>query len=120
MLETIPDLPEGVIGFEAVGEVQADDYRTVLIPALDAAAAQGSIRMLYVLGDRFEGYSGGAMWQDTKVGITHHSGWERVALVTDVDWITHLTGLFGLMLPGEVRHFALDHRDEAIAWVAAG
>ena len=36
MLEPIADLPPGVVGFEAVGEVHADDYRTTLIPALDA------------------------------------------------------------------------------------
>jgi hypothetical protein len=34
-------LPPGVIGFEAVGEVDAGDYEQVLRPAVDAAASDG-------------------------------------------------------------------------------
>jgi hypothetical protein len=34
MLEPIAGLPEGVIGFEAVGEVHAEDYASTLIPAI--------------------------------------------------------------------------------------
>jgi hypothetical protein len=35
MLETITGLPAGVLGFEAKGELHADDYRNVLIPAVE-------------------------------------------------------------------------------------
>jgi hypothetical protein len=34
MLTTIENLPEGVIGFEATGELHASDYRDVLMPAV--------------------------------------------------------------------------------------
>ena len=47
MIEVIPDLPEGVVGVEAVGEVTADDYRNVLIPAAEAVLEQhGKARLL--------------------------------------------------------------------------
>jgi hypothetical protein len=49
--------------------------------------------------------SGGALWQDRKVGIEHLRAWKRIALVTDIEWMTHMTSLFGWMTPGEVRHF---------------
>ena len=34
MLQPIADLPEGVLGFEAFGEIQASDFRDVLMPAV--------------------------------------------------------------------------------------
>lgn len=37
MIRLIDQLPDNVIGFEAVGEVRASDYDTVLDPAVDAA-----------------------------------------------------------------------------------
>lgn len=78
MIEPLEDLPEGVIGFEAVGEIHASDYKEVLRPALERAAAAEGIRLVYVLGDRFEGYSSGASWQDSKLAFEHHKRWKRI------------------------------------------
>jgi hypothetical protein len=119
MLEPLHDLPDGVIGFEAVGEVHANDYTEMLRPPLDEAAAAGGIRLVYVLGDRFAGYSAGASWQDSKLAFEHHKAWKRTALVSDADWVRHLASLFGWMVPGDFAHFSLAERDDAIAWAAA-
>jgi hypothetical protein len=35
VFETIEGLPEGVVGLRAVGHVTGDDYRNVLVPAVD-------------------------------------------------------------------------------------
>jgi hypothetical protein len=117
MLEVLTGLPDGVIGFEAVGTVHSDDYEQTLIPALEAA--DQPLRLVYVLGDRFEGYSAGAAWQDAKLGLDHHGTWHRAAIVSDADWIRHVAGVLGWMIPGEFEVFALDRRDEAIAWVSS-
>lgn len=119
MIELIPDLPDGVIGFEAVGEVHGDDYKTVLEPAIEAAAASGGVRLVYVLGDRFEGYSAGASLQDAKLGLEHIRHWKRTAVVSDHDWVNHLVHALGWMIPGDCKAFPLAERDEAIAWIAA-
>ena len=119
MLNEIPDLPSGVIGFEASGKLRAEDYHDVLLPALQAAAATGDVRVLIVM-PKFEGFSGGALWQDLKMGVEHWRAWKRIALVTDVDWMSHGVQWFGWMTPGEVRHFSLADRDAAIAWLASG
>ncbi|HKK14495.1 MAG TPA: STAS/SEC14 domain-containing protein, partial [Gammaproteobacteria bacterium] len=88
MLEPIPDLPEGVLGFTAKGTVTADDYESTMIPAVEAAIARaGKIRFLYHLGEDFSGFEAGAMWDDARLGLKHLSAWERIAVVTDVDWI---------------------------------
>jgi len=118
MIKMLSDMPTGVIGFEVSGELQAEDYRDVVLPALERAAEAGDIRFLIVIPD-FEGISGGAVWEDLNVGIHHLRAWKRIALVTDVEWMRHLTALFGWMTPGETKTFSLDQRNEAVRWVAS-
>ncbi len=118
MFEPLEGLPPGVIGFEAVGDVQAADYEDVLAPAVAAAAAAGSVRLVLVLGERFAGYSLGAVSQDAGV-LAHAKRWERTALVSDFAWVTHLATVFGWMVPGQFRRFTLAERVAAIDWAAA-
>jgi hypothetical protein len=117
MMKELSDLPAGVIGFEASGRIRAEDYRDMVLPALERAAAAGEVRFVIVMRD-FDGMSGGAVWQDLKVGFEHLRAWKRVALVTDIAWMRDLTSLFGWMTPGEVKTFSLAQQDEAIAWAA--
>jgi hypothetical protein len=118
MIKEMSDMPAGVIGFEASGKMQAEDYRDVVLPALERAAAGGEVRFVIVMHD-FDGMSGGALWQDLKVGVEHWRAWKRIALVTDIEWMKQMTSLFGWMTPGEVKTFALAQRDEAVEWAAS-
>jgi SpoIIAA-like len=117
VFEPISGLPEGVIGFEAVGKVEATDYEDVLMPAIARGAAEGGVRLILVLDDRFGGYSPGAMKEDAGL-VSHAKNWHRTAVVSDLGWVAHLSTAFGWMVPGKFRHFALADRDAAIAWVA--
>ena len=118
MLKQIEDLPAGVIGVEASGEVTADDYRNVLEPMIQSAHAAGKIRFLYVYGEDV-GMTPGATWQDAKLGLGHFTSFERMAVVTDKDWVENSIKAFGWIMPGEVKVFDDDDRDEAIAWLAS-
>jgi hypothetical protein len=118
MIKELNDVPPGVTGFEITGKVSAEDYRDVVLPAVERAAATGEVRFIIVMPD-FEGMSGGALWQDLKMGIEHIRAFKRIALVTDIGWVHHLTGLFGWMTPGETKIFSTTERGEAIAWVAS-
>jgi hypothetical protein len=117
MISALTELPDGVIGFEASGKIAAEDYRDVVMPALEQAAKEGDIRFIIVMRD-FDGISGGAIWQDLKMGIEHLRSWKRIALVTDIAWMSHMTDLFGWMTPGETKVFPVNQKDEAIQWVA--
>lgn len=120
VITQIEGLPENVIGFEAKGEVTSDDYDNALVPAIQAQREKfGSVRFLYVLGDDFEGYSGGAMWDDAKLGFDHPRSWEKVAIVTDSDWIERSVKALGWMIPGEIKVFDDDDLDDAKEWIAA-
>jgi len=117
MITQLDELPEGVIGFEASGKLAAEDYRDVVLPVLERAARAGDVRFVIVMRD-FDGMTGGALWQDLKLGVEHLRGWKRIALVTDITWMTHATDLFGWMTPGETKTFPLARKDEAVQWVA--
>jgi SpoIIAA-like len=118
MIKELDGLPTGVIGFETAGQLSAEDYRDVVLPALERAAASGEVRFVVVIPE-FHGMSGGALWQDLKVGVEHLRAWKRIALVTDIGWMSDMTALFGWMTPGQVKVFPLAQRDEAIRWAAA-
>jgi SpoIIAA-like len=118
MIVDISGLPAGVIGFETVGKLHAEDYRDVLLPAIESAAKAGEVRVVIVIRD-FDGLSGGALWQDLKMGVEHLRLWKRIALVTDVDWMTHLVAVFGWMTPGDVKTFSTEQLQDAITWAAA-
>lgn len=119
MLELIPDLPDHVLGLKATGTVTADDYEAVLVPELERLlAAHSRVRLLYVLAEGFENYTHGAAWEDAKVGMRHFTSFERVAVVTDVDWIETGVKAFGFVMPGDVRVWDADELDEARAWVS--
>jgi hypothetical protein len=118
MLELLPDFPGNVVAIEAVGEVDADDYRDVLIPATETAlAANDRIRLFYVLGERFEGVTMGAALEDAKLGLEHLRSWEMMAVVTDVEWIGHALRAVGWMIPAKLRVYPTSERAEAEAWV---
>lgn len=120
MIKVLENMPEGVVGLEAVGTVHSDDYKDVLVPAVDAAVAAGhKVRMVFVCGSGFEGFSTGAMWQDAKLGAEHLRAFERCALVTDTDWIRHLTGGFSWLMPAKVELFHTGDLEAAVAWAAS-
>ena len=118
MLEPIAS-PDNVLAFRAVGRIESADYDKVLGPAVDAQIdAHGEVRFVYVLGPEFDGLSVAAGWEDAKLGIGHLSKWKRVAVVTDHDWIRRGIGMFGWMVPGDVKTFDVADERAAIEWAA--
>ena len=84
MIEKIPNLPDNVLGFTAKGTVTARDYDSVIIPAVEALFTQHrKIRLLYHLGQDFSGFETAAVWDDTKLGLKHLTGWEKMAVVSN-------------------------------------
>jgi hypothetical protein len=120
MLTLIPGLPANVVGVEAHDKVTAEDYNAVLVPAVDAAqqaSADGKVRLLYVLGHEVPDFTAGAMWEDTKLGVGQFRAWERIAIVTDADWLRHAVHALGWVMPGDVKVFGADGLNDAAAWL---
>lgn len=120
MIERIESAPEGVLAFKAVGAVEASDYEDVLKPAIEVAIAhEGKIRLVFVLGDEYEGFSAGAAWEDAKLWLPRITKWERCALVTDHRWLADAVRLFRPLMPGELEIFPASRLDDALTWAAA-
>lgn len=118
MVTPIPNLPDTVLGFTARGTVIADDYQSVIIPAVEAMfARQKKVRFLYHLGEEFSGFEPAAMWHDAKLGFKHLAGWERMAIVSDIPWIRAAIKIFGLAIPGQARVFHNQDLQQAIRWI---
>ncbi len=100
--------------------MDATDYEMVLIPAVEPALKQHEkVRFLYHLSGDFTGFTPGAMWDDTKLGLAHFRAWEKIAVVTDVTWVGNATSMFRFVMPCPVKVFSIKERAEAEAWIAA-
>ena len=117
MLQMMKHMPPGTVGVKAVGTVTEEDYRQVLEPALQGALERRAARLLYVLGDEFDSFSRDVAWASTKLWAKNLKGWDRIAVVSDADWLENAVGLFSWLVPGAMRVFETDDVDEAKAWL---
>ena len=120
MLTLLDGLGDDVVAVRGTGLVTADDYKTVLTPAISATTAGGrKVRLLLDYGEGFEGYDTGAMLSDSVFGAGHLVSFERIAIVTDADWLRRAIHVFGGLIPGEVRLFSVADGAVARDWIAA-
>lgn len=120
MLQRIENLPAGLWGLRAIGKVSKDDYDRIVIPELDAARRDGRrLRFLYHLGPEFDGFTPGAAWEDTRVGLQYLRLFERCAVVTDVEWLQTATKVVAPMMPCPVKVFGNSQWNDAVSWLGA-
>ncbi|MFI5094025.1 MAG: STAS/SEC14 domain-containing protein [Candidatus Acidiferrum sp.] len=121
MIEALKGFPTKVLAFTCKGHVTKRDYETVLIPAVEEALKQkGKVRLYYQTDPDFSGIEPGAMWDDFKVGMEHLLRWERIAIVTDVDWIRYTFRVFSFVIPGAAKIFRLEEEQKARKWIVEG
>jgi len=114
----IVDMPGNLIGFELSGKVTGKDYEEVLIPAVqEKLQTHEKIRALYHVTKDFESYDFEAMVDDAKAGFMFFSNWEKIAVVSDVEWITNGVKVFSFVVPGEVKTFSNAEIEKAKAWL---
>jgi hypothetical protein len=113
MIQELPQSHDNVLGFRVSGDVTKQDY-DVLTPAVSAAAAGGTVRLLLDMTD-FRWEKVGAWASDLHFGHEFHQAIERMALVGDHTWEKHLASLAQPFYAREARFFSA--ADEAWAWV---
>ena len=120
MIEILKNFPDNVIALSCEGQVTKEDYDGILVPAILKALKQNDkIRLFYKTSASFTGYDSGAIWEDLKIGVEHPTRWERVAVVTDVDWIVQTMRLFSFLLPCPAKLFSTSELAQANAWIIA-
>jgi hypothetical protein len=118
MIEQLSGFPGNVVAFLCKGRVTKADYDAVMLPAVRRALQRhDKVRLYYETDTDFAGLDPGAMWEDFKVGMEHLNRWERVVVVTDVDWIKHMVRLFGFLIPAVTKLFSLAESARAREWI---
>jgi hypothetical protein len=120
MIELLDNFPLNVVALSCEGQVTKEDYDEVLVPAvLNALKHHDKIRLLYKISANFTGYEPGAIWEDLKIGLEHFTRWERVAVVTDVDWIAQTIRAFRFLMPCPTKLFPVSEFTQAGSWINA-
>ena len=120
MIEILKNFPDNVIALSCEGQVKKADYDEILVPAvLEMLKRHDKIRLFYKTSASFTGFDAGAIWEDLKIGVEHPKRWERVAVVTDVDWIVQMVRLFSFLIPCPTKLFPSSEAAQAIAWIIA-
>ncbi len=118
MLEIMQDMPDNVVAVRASGQISGKDYDDVLIPAVESSLKRhGKIRVFYQLSRDFSGFTAEAMFDDARLGIRHRTSFEKIAVVTDADWIPRAVQFFSLFISCPVKIFGNDDIPEAKAWL---
>ncbi len=120
MIRLLTGFPDNVLAAACEGQVTRRDYEEVLVPAANAALQRHQkVRVYYEITPQFTGIDAGAVWEDFRVGMGHLSRWERMACVTDVEWIRFAVNAFRFLMPGTLRVFPVNETDEARRWIVA-
>jgi SpoIIAA-like len=49
--------------------------------------------------------------------MAHPTRWEKIAVVTDREWLRHSVDIFGYLIPGEIKAFTTAQEADARAWI---
>jgi hypothetical protein len=120
MITQLQGFPANVIAFAGRGQVTKDDYVSTLIPTVEQAfAGHARLRAYYEIGTDFTGIDADAILEDFKFGMQHLARWERIAVVTDIQWITHAISLFSFLMPGAMKAFPIKDAAQAHSWIVS-
>jgi hypothetical protein len=120
MVERIEGMPAGKLGFRLSGKLTHTEYFEILNPIKEQLERGEHVSFLVETAPDFGGLDLGALWEDAKagpsLGLKHRHQWERLAVVTDKDWMRNAITVFGWLSPGELRVFEPGELDQAKAW----
>lgn len=119
--EVLDGYPGDFVAISAHGHVTLADYDRVLFPLLAKTAnAHGKVKLLYVLADDFDASDVGAAWDDAKLGFLSMHDFDRIAVVTDIEWVHRAVKIFRPLICRPVGVFQSGEAPLASAWLQGG
>ncbi len=103
-----------VVMISVLGQFTLDDFRQLEEHVLYSIKFQGLANMLVDLRDML-GYSVDVAWEEIRFSRDHVTGFGRVAIVSEDQWLSWLAWLQSLFVPTNLRVFG--ELDEAERWV---
>ena len=93
-----------------------DDYE-LFVPQLEnLMEKEDTIRILVEFQD-FQGWTLGALWEDTKFGTKHFNDIDRLAIVGDRQWEKFLASFIKPFTTATVRYFDSLEKEAAKQWL---
>jgi hypothetical protein len=118
MLRILQEMPDNVVAFVVSGKITVKDFDDVLIPAVESSLKRhGEIRVLYQMSNNFSGIAAKAKYDDARLGKHRRAAFVKIAVVTDVYWITDATQFLSIFLPYPVKIFQNNSVSEAKTWL---
>jgi hypothetical protein len=113
----LEELPVGkIVTLKFKKTLSKEDYAD-FGPKIEGLMADGSkLRLVVELHD-FEGWTAGALWEDTKFATKHFHDIERLAVVGDARWEKGVTVFVKPFTMAEVRYFGMQDLHKAHQWV---
>jgi hypothetical protein len=101
------------------GGVDTSDYETVIATIDELLKSHDRLNMVAVVRDL--GWVDMAVWpKDLVFHLTHRHWLDRLAVVSDIDWIGPLFRFFAPLYPAEIQAFKLAELEEARSWARVG
>lgn len=118
MIETLSTDSPKILAFKLSGKLHDADYQT-FVPAVDAAAKDGKVRLLAQFHD-FQGWDLPALWDDIKFSTTHCTKIDRIALVGEKAWEKWMAAVCKPFTMAKIQYFDVAQIAEAKKWLSEG
>ena len=118
MIQQINGLGDHVAAFRVTGAVTKEDYERVVLPVVNNVHAKHDhFNFLLVINTELKNYTIGAWIEDFLLSLKNITKFNRMALVSESEFVEKLTHLVDKLAPGEYKSFPLKEEQIAISWV---
>ena len=115
--EVLEGFPRDVLALEAKGIITSQDYAE-LAPLVKAMLAEhDKVKVFIRIGDEFDRYTASALWDDARLGLGHMFQFGKIAIVSDIAWLTTGVKLFAPLMPSDVMVFSTEEEGTARSWI---
>jgi hypothetical protein len=112
---------QGILIVTPDGPLEKADFEVIAKEVDPFIAATGKLAGLMIYTKSFPGWKNfGALVSHLKFVADHHRKVERVAAVTDSEFLTIMPSIVDHFARAEVKHFDFDEKERALAWLKTG
>ena len=98
------------------GKIAREDYDAAIEPMQAFIDKHGTVNFIEIL-ESFSGFDPSVVWPGVKFDFTNLKHIRRVAVVSDIGWVSPLTKAAGYFMATKLRMFEMSQLEEAKEWV---
>jgi hypothetical protein len=107
-----------ILVIKLTGKLTKEDYEHFVPKVESLIKQQGKLRILVQMHE-FQGWAGGALWQDIKFDLKNFRHIERLALVGEKSWEHGMAVFCKPFTTATIRYFDRSEVEQAEAWIRA-